>query len=74
MQSSMSPTNETAAAHPGVGAQGDLWTDVKCGDLVKNQKTVIIDSELSVEAAAEVRWDSANIDFSSKWNFFGPSL
>lgn len=40
--------------HPGLSSHLDLWTDVKCGDLVKGQTVITVDSEASVEEAAEV--------------------
>jgi CBS domain-containing protein len=41
-------------AHPGLDSHNNLWTDVKCGDLVKGQKVFTVDSEATVEEAAEV--------------------
>ena len=42
-------------AHQGLGfSTGSLWADTKCSELVKGQTVVIIDSDLPVEAAAEI--------------------
>lgn len=60
--------------HPGLDSHRALWTDVKCADLIKGQTVVTVDSELPVEAAAEVfsfhRKDlPTRVDSCEKWHF-----
>jgi hypothetical protein len=40
--------------HAGLESHTCLWTDVKCADLVRGQTVVTVNSDLTVENAADV--------------------